>query len=82
MVPLRFLGDVVITNEEPDWAEKITALRQDLGPNQEASDAARIMRRTWEGKLAVLGTEFERRRRKQPAWSPPSVEVEFSTSRY
>jgi hypothetical protein len=40
--------------------------------------AARILRETWQNKMALLGAEFGRLRRKCPAWAPPLVIIKFS----
>jgi len=72
-VGFSFLNGVVVTTEEPDWAEKVSAFN--LYPWTPV--AARILRETWEDKMALLGAEFGRLRRLRPAWIPPKVIIKF-----
>jgi hypothetical protein len=75
-IPTSFLGNVIITSEEPDWAEQYTALR----PPRHFSVwvSAQRVRLTWEEKLRTLGEHFEEFRKHHPAWIPPKIILKFS----
>lgn len=82
LVRYSFMGDTVITNEEPDWAEQITALREDISSDQQAAVEVRRMREGWGIKLMELDAELIRRQQRQPGWVPPRVVLKFEQRRY
>jgi hypothetical protein len=67
--PTAFLGDVIITSEEPDWAEKLATFQIRLMPQQ--------LRVNWDHKLRLLREVFEEFRKHRLAWVPPKIILMF-----
>jgi hypothetical protein len=69
-IPIAFLRDVIITSEEPDWAEKLAAFQIGLMPQR--------LRLNWDHKLRILREGFEELRKHHPAWVPPKIILTFT----
>jgi hypothetical protein len=67
--PTAFLGDVTITSEEPDWAEKLATFQIGLMTQR--------LRVNWDRELRILREAFEEFRKHRPAWVPPKIILTF-----
>jgi hypothetical protein len=64
-----FLRDVIITSEEPDWAEKLATFQIGAMPQR--------LRVNWDQKLQVLREAFEELQKHRPALVPPKIILTF-----
>lgn len=77
-----FLGDVVITSEEPDWAEQYAALHPPVAHSLPPGTVAGRLKRAWDKNLRVLRESLEGFRKHHPAWVPPKIILKFSADLY